>query len=239
MPAKRLTTLPATGVLLAGLLTAFLLGLLAGCGGSSKPHEDPATVLKTAEQKLEDTSGVTLSLTTDNLPSGVTGVKGADGTVTSAPAFDGTLTVVLPVGSFPVPIRSVDGQVHAQIPFTSGWSTVNPSDYGAPDPALLLSKDQGIPAVLAATENPKQGGQVRGGTGNKEVLTEYTGTVPSTAVAHLIPGASGDFKATYGIASNGELRQAAWTGAFYSGKPDVTYTLDLEDYGTHKEITAP
>ena len=235
MPANRLMTVPATGVLLAGILA----GLLTGCGGSSSSHEDPATALKTAEQKLENTSGVTLSLATDNLPSGIHGVKGAEGTVTSAPAFDGSLSAVLSFGSVSVPIRSVGGKVYAQIPLTSGWTTVNPSDYGAPDPAQLLSSDQGIPAVLAATKDPKQEGQVRGGPDNKEVLTEYTGTVPSSAAAHLIPGASGDFQATYGIASNGELREAKLTGEFYSGKPDVTYTLALDNYGTQKNITAP
>lgn len=236
MPAYRPTTLPAAGLLLAGLLA----GVLAGCGGSSSTHEDPAAALKAAEQKLENTSGVTLSLATDNLPSGVQGVKGADGTVISAPAaFDGTLNAVLSFGSVSVPIRSVEGKVYAQIPLTSGWTTVNPSDYGAPDPAQLLSSDQGIPAVLAATKDPQRDGQVRGGPDNKEVLTRYTGTVPSSAAAHLIPGASGDFRATYGIASDGELREADLTGAFYHGKPDVTYTLEIEDYGTQKDITAP
>jgi lipoprotein LprG len=236
MPAYRPTTLPAASLLLAGLL----VGALTGCGGSSSSHEDPVAALKTAEQKLENTSGVTMSLATDNLPSGVQGVKGADGTVTSSPAaFDGTLNAVISFGSVSVPIRSVDGKVYAQIPLTSGWTTVNPSDYGAPDPAQLLSSDQGIPAVLAATKNPRQDGQVRGGPDNKEVLTRYTGTVPSSAAAHLIPGANGDFKATYDITSGGELRDAELTGAFYRGKPDVTYTLELDNYGTQKDITAP
>jgi lipoprotein LprG len=58
-------------------------------------------------------------------------------------------------------------------------------------------------------------------------------------VAHLIPGASGTFDATYDVTSDGELRQASLTGVFYSGKPSMTYSLMLTDYGTSKDITAP
>jgi lipoprotein LprG len=217
-----------------------LMLALTSCGSkSSADLGDPATALKNAQQKLAETSGVTLTLSTDNLPSGVQGVKGASGTITDAPAFDGTLTVAISAGTFPVPVRAVGGRVYAQIPLTIGWSEVNPSDYGAPDPAQLISASQGLPAILAATTDPKQGGQVRGGVDNKEVLTTFTGNVPASAAAHLIPGASGAFTATYGITSGGELRQAALTGAFYGGQQSMTYSLVLENYGTSKDITAP
>ena len=231
MPLRRLAIL-----LLTGLLTA---APLAGCGGKSSADVDPATAIKTAQQKLEDTSGLTLSLTTDDLPDGVQGVSSANGTLTDAPAFDGSLGVTLAAGSFSVPVKAVGGKVYAQIPLTPGFSTVDPSDYGAPDPAQLLTTDQGIPSILAATTDLKQGDQVRGGTDNKEVLTTYTGTVPASAVSHLIPGAGGDFSATYAVTDDGELRQASLTGLFYAGKPAMTYTLLLTDYGTSKDITAP
>ena len=219
--------------------TAFLL-VLTGCGGGSGGGTaDPATALKTASAKLAGTSGVTLSLTTGNLPSGVQGVKAATGTVTDAPAFDGTLTAVISAGTFSVPVKSVDGKVYAKIPLTPAFAPIDPADYGAPDPGLLTSADQGIPAILSATTGATSGDQVRGGPDNKEVLSTYTGTVPATAVDHLIPGASGDFKATYGIADNGELRQATLTGVFYAGKPSMTYTVVLTDYGTSTDIAAP
>ncbi len=221
------------------LVAASLLLVASGCGSKSSHLGDPATVLKNAEQKLADTSGVTFGLDTSDLPSGVQGVKAASGTITDAPAFDGTLTVVISAGSFPVPVRAVGGKVYAQIPLTLGWSEVNPADYGAPDPSRLISADQGLPTILGATTDPKETGQVRGGAGNKEVLTTYSGTVPASAVSHLIPGASGDFQATYGIASNGELRTAKLTGVFYSGHPPMTYSLVVDNYGTSKDITAP
>ena len=81
---------------------------------------------------------------------------------------------------------------------------------------------------------------MRGGKDNKEILTEYTGTVPSEAVDPLIPTAEGDFDFTYTITDDDELRRRCSPGAFYGAdEGDVTYTFGLDDYGTEKEITAP
>lgn len=229
MPRRRLVPL-----LLVVALAA------AGCGGaSSSAHADPASALTAAGQELAGTSGVTLALTTDDLPDGVQGVKTASGTVTNAPAFDGTLGVVTGIGSFSVPVKAVDGKVYAQIPLTPGWSELDPADYGAPDPAQLIDATNGIPAILAATTGAKAGDQVRGGTDNKEVLDTYTGTVPASAVKKLIPSATGQFDATYSLTADGQLRAARLTGTFQSGQPSMTYALLLTDYGTTKDITAP
>lgn len=214
--------------------------LLVGCGGGSGSGDtDPTTALKTAQHKLEDTSGVSLSLSTDDLPDGVQGLKSASGTVTDAPAFEGTLGVVTTIGTFSVPVRSVDGQVYAQIPLSPGWSELDPADYGAPDPAQLISAEQGVPSLLAATTDPKSGEDIRGGVDNKEVLSTYTGTLPASAVSSIIPGATGSFGVTYGMTSDNELRQVSLNGVFYPGHPANTYTLVLTDYGTSKDITAP
>ena len=219
------------------LLAVLVLG--AGCGGGSSSDTDPADALATAQQKLEDTSGVSLSLTTNDLPEGVQGLRSASGTVTAAPAYDGILGVVTDVGSFSVPVKAVGGTVYARIPLTLGWSSVDPGDYGAPDPSQLISADKGVPSLLAATTEPKDGREIRGGPDNKDVLQTYTGTVPASAVSAIIPGATGPFSATFALASDGELRQVELTGLFYAGGPANTYTLMLTDYGTSKDITAP
>jgi len=230
----------AVPALPAVLVVVVVLVLGAGCGGgSSSDGSDPADALATAQQKLEDTSGVSLSLVTDDLPDGVQGLSSASGTVTDAPAYDGTLGVVTNVGSFSVPVKAVGGTVYARIPLTLGWSSVDPADYGAPDPSELISSDKGVPSVLHATTEPKSGREIRGGSDNKEVLHTYTGTVPASAVSPIIPGATGDFSATYAVTSDGELRQVELTGVFYAGRPANTYTLVLTDYGTSKDITAP
>jgi lipoprotein LprG len=225
-------------MLVAAIAVTLAWGV-SGCGSSSSVSQDPTTALKTARQKLVSTSGVTLALSTGDLPEGVQGLKSASGTVTDTPAYDGTLGVVTSVGSFSVPVRAVGGKVYAQIPLTPGWSQLDPTEYGAPDPSGLISADKGVPSLLAATTAPKSGDDIRGGTDNKEVLSTVTGTVPASAVSSIIPGATGDFGATYALASDGELRQVELRGVFYAGHPPNTYTLVLTDYGTTKDITAP
>ncbi len=93
-----------------------------------------------------------MTLDSKGLPDGMTVLKAADGVGTHAPAFDGTITVVLAGTDFKVPIVAVDGKVWAQIPLTPGWSDVDPADYGAPDPAQLMSADTGFSSLLTATD---------------------------------------------------------------------------------------
>ena len=106
-------------------------------------------------------------------------------------------------------------------------------------PAELVDFDPLVQVDRVWSTGTKGGDDVRGGVDHKEVLATYTGSVPASAVSAIIPGASGDFDATYGIASDGELRQVELTGTFYSGEPANTYTMVLSDYGTRKDVTAP
>jgi lipoprotein LprG len=192
-----------------------------------------------AKHTLDHTSGVSLTLHTDNLPDGVTGVEDAEGIGTHDPAFDGTITVNLKGQAFEVPVIAVDGKVYVQLPLTSGWQDIDPSDYGAPDPAQLMSPDHGFSTLLTETTDLERGDSVRGGEDNKEVLTEYSGTVSADAVRNIIPTATGDFDATYTITDDDELRQARLTGVFYADSDPMSYVVTFEDYGTTKDITAP
>ena len=217
-------------------------GTLAGCSddpGSVSADRSPEEVMGLAKTTLDETSGVSLSLTTSDLPSGVDGVKAATGVGIHPPAFDGSLTVALSGTEFKVPVIAVDDKVWAQIPLTPGWSDVDPADYGAPDPSRLMSTDAGFSALLPATEGVEEGESVRGGENNDEVLTEYTGTLPSSVVTNVIPSASGDFDATYTVTDGGELRTVALTGVFYPETDPITYTIGFDDYGIEPDITAP
>ena len=76
---------------------------------------------------------------------------------------------------------------------------------------------------------------MRGGADNAEVLTTFTGTVPGDAMKKVIPSSSGDaFDAEYLVTDDGELRQAVLTGVFYKNSEEMTYTVDLADYGTSR-----
>ena len=223
----------------APLLVAALLALSA-CGGSSGgENASPEDVMAAAKATLDDTSGVDLTLHTDDLPDGITGVEDAEGVATHDPAFDGKITVVLSGQAFEVPVIAVDGTVYAQVPLTPGWQDIDPAEYGAPDPAQLMDPDHGVSTLLSETTGLEEGDSVRGGEDNKEVLTEYTGTVPGDVVASIIPTASGDFEVTYTIADGDELRTAELTGVFYENSPSMTYTLTFDGYGADPDISAP
>jgi lipoprotein LprG len=241
-PAGRLRLLAAP------LVLGLAVGSLSACSDDSKDGGDgdddkpsPAEVLAAAKTTLDDTSGVMVSLSTKNLPDGVTGITSAEGTGVHPSAFEGTFK--LSVNGLPADadVIAVDGKTYARNSLLlPDWTEIDPAKYGAPDPAKLMDPDGGFSGLLAAAEDVKAGESVRGGEDNKEILTEYTGTISSDAVEALIPEAEGDFSFTYTISDDDELREAVLKGAFYGeDEGDVTYTLTLDDYGTEKEITAP
>jgi lipoprotein LprG len=234
-------------LLAAPLVLGLALGGLTACTDDSKDGGDGADkasatdVLAAAKQTLDDTTGVNISMTTDDLPKGVTGITAADGTGIHPSAFEGTFK--LSVSGLPADadVIAVGGKTYAKNSLLlPDWTEIDPSDYGAPDPAKLMDPDGGFSGLLAAAEDVKAGDSVRGGASNKEILTEYTGTISSDAVAALIPAAEGDFSFTYTISADDQLREAVLKGAFYGqDNGEVTYTLTLDDYGTEKDITAP
>jgi len=231
---------------LAALATAILLlaPALAACSDESTSSESagatPEEALALASDKLTETSGVELTLATDALPEGVSGIARAAGTVTDAPAFEGTLTIVFAGQTVDVPVVAVADRVFAQLPFTDGaWQKVNPKEYGAPDPSTLIGAD-GFPGLLGQTESVEAGASVRGGANNDEILTTYSGTVPGTAMKTVIPSSAGDsFDVEWQVTDDGELRTATLTGVFYPQTDPMTYTVDFTDYGIEKDIVAP
>ncbi|MFA6300680.1 MAG: LppX_LprAFG lipoprotein [Nocardioides sp.] len=206
-----------------------------GGGGSD---ETPEEVLAAAKEALDDTSGVTLSLTTDELPEEVDGVLEAKGVATHAPAFDGDLVVVVNGLDVDVPVVSVDGKVYAKLPFTVSFAEVNPADYGAPDPAQLMDPDTGLSGWLAEATGIEEGDRVRDG---QIVLSSYSGSLPGDVVDASIPSADADadFPVTFQIDEDGRLRSVEISGPFYGAKGTVDYTVSVDDYGTEQDITKP
>lgn len=241
--------------LVAGLALAVVLvaplSTLTACSGDDGPAANPEAdsdddgeatpeeVLALAATTLDETSGVQFSLTTDDLPDGVVGLTSAAGLATSAPAFDGDITISIGGASVEVPVVAVDDEVYAQLPLTSGFQTIDPAEYGAPDPAGLVAPEEGVSSVLTSTEDVVEGETIRGGSDNSEILTEYSGTVGDTVMSELIPSAEGDFDVAYTISEEGELREAVLTGVFYPDSAAMTYTVDLEDYGLEEDVVAP
>jgi len=241
----RLAAAVAVGLLTLAPLTS-CSDDASGVGDNSSADTDDdgevsaEEVLALAKKTFDEASGVRLSLTTDDLPDGVDGLVSAEGVATHAPAFEGTATVSLSGAPFNVdPLVAVDGKVYASIPGVPITQEIDPAEYGAPDPAQLMDPDRGFSSILVATEDVEEGDTVRGGADNREVLTEYSGTVAGDVVKSVIPSADGDFAVTYTVAENGELREARITGVFYPAADEMTYTVGIDDYGTEKDISAP
>jgi lipoprotein LprG len=235
----------------ARLSAVVLLGVLAvttaacsddekkpGGGGDDAPT--PEEVLEQAKTILDETSGVRISLETDEVPSGVTGIKSATGVGGHPAAFEGEFELTVNGLPATAEVIAVDGVTYAKNSLLlPDWTTIDPDDYGAPDPALMMAPDDGFSGLLAAVTDVEEGDSVRGGQDNREIFTEYAGTIPSSAVEALIPTAEGAFDATLTVSDEGELRRAELTGVFYADADALTYTLTLDDYGTEVDITAP
>jgi len=228
---------PIAALALATALTA-CSGDDAEGGGDGGDETSAEDVLTSAGEAIGETSGLRLALSTADLPEGVTGLSAADGVVTSAPAFEGSITVVLGGSQVQVPVVAVDDVVYAQVPLTPGFQQVDPAQYGAPDPAQLLAVDGGFVSLLEQTTDLEDSGEERNPDDPSQVLRTIGGTVPGSAVESVIPSAEGDFEATYGF-EDGELRTADLTGVFYPDTDAMTYTLRFTDYGTEQDITAP
>ena len=230
-----------TSRLLGLLLASVVLTACTGGGDGAVEGQSPEEVLATAATTLDETSGVDLTLATDNLPTGVSGITNAKGVVTDAPAFEGTINVIYGGLNAEVPVVALDGVVYAEIPFTqTGFQEIDPAEYGAPDPAALKEGETGFSTLLGVTEDVEEGSSQRGGADNSEVLTTYSGTVPGEAMKKVIPSSAGEnFEVRYLVTDDGELRQAVLTGVFYADSAEMTYTVDFANYGTTKEIVAP
>jgi hypothetical protein len=147
---------------------------------------------------------------------------------------------VLAMGStLDLAVVSVDGAVYAQLPFTSGFSVVDPAQFGFGDPGALIDPGTGISQLLAEAESAELGEERRV---DGEVVREVTADLPGELVDQLL--ASEDparaVRARFSIAEeSGELLRAELTGPFFAAEDDATYILELSDFGADVEITAP
>lgn len=228
----------------APVLAASLLALtaLTGCGGNDQPAAEeptPAEVLAEAKQVFDDASSVTIELSTESQPSNGNGVLGAQGVLTPQPAFEGEVRVLLSSLAATVPVISVDGEVFAQIPLLGpGWRTIDPAEYGAPDPAEFADPDQGLSSLLTELDGAEEGEQTRQGD---TILTTYTGELPGASVQRIIPSAddSVTYPTTVGIDDDGRAVSVSITGPFFGDGADVTYDVGFSDYDAGTTVEAP
>jgi len=235
MIADRIRRLAAAGALLAFVLP------LAGCGGNQEPaaKEDTSTAaLATAKKNFDDATSVHLDLATDSTPTSGDAVLGANGILTHQPAFQGEVKVLLSGFNATVPVIAVDGKVYAKLPLTPKYAVIDPSEYGAPNPADFADAGKGISGLLLKMNDVRKDGTTREG---KQVLTRYAGTLTGDLVAPIIPSAdaTGSYDTVVGIDQDDRIVTLDVTGEFFSGGGDETYRLRFDDYDKSVKITAP
>lgn len=207
--------------------------------GGSKSSTTPASTLAKAKKTLDDTSGVHLNLTSDKIPAKENGLISGEGDGSHAPAFKGKIAVRIPAaGTISVPVIAVDGKVWAKTPLSPKMATIDPKQFGAPDPAQIFARNGGFSTLLVATKSPKFGDKKRDG---KDIVQTVTGTLPGAAIKQTLNfGSAGKtYDAVYLITDKGELRSAKLTGEFYKGANDTSYTVEFTKYGQKVVVSKP
>jgi len=136
-------------------------------------------------------------------------------------------------------VVSVDGTVYAQLPFSSGFSVVDPAQFGFGDPGALIDPETGISQLLAEAESAELGEERRV---DGEVVREVTADLPGDLVEQILTSQDPTqaVRALFSIAEeSGELLRAELTGPFFAAEDDATFILELSDFGADVEITAP
>lgn len=229
-------------IALALLSCATVLLVAAGCGGSSGDKDtgdgNVQQVLADAKTKFDKASSVQFTMATGSTPTSGNAVLGANGTLTHQPAFKGNVKVLFSGFNTSIPVVAVDGKVYAKLPLTPSFSTIDPTEYGAPDPSDFSDPAKGISGLLLKLDGAKKTGQKRDG---KVVVTTYAGTLDGALVAPIIPSAddSSTYKTVVGINDQGQITTLSVTGDFFTGAGDVTYDLTFYDYGKSVTIKKP
>lgn len=220
--------------LLALVVTSALALALAACGSSN--HQPVAERLKAAKAYLDNSQAINLTLSTPSVPDGVTAVLSATGVGTHQPGFKGTIKVVVAGLPTSVPVVAVNGKVWAQI--LGPWQVIDPAQYGAPDPAALMSRTTGISSLLTSATGLDNGGQTRNGN---TIVTTYHGTVAATVVGKFIPIAPGasSFAVTFSLTDDNHLVAATIRGAFFAHAADTTYSLAMSACAGCPPVTPP
>ncbi len=228
-----------TVVLVAAAVTALVLG---GCGGGSgtgpETGASPESVLADAKKNFDAASSVRFTLATTAKPTSGDAVLAAEGTLTHQPAFEGEVTALYMGFNATIPIVAVGGKVYGKIPFTPGFSAIDPSEYGAPNPAAFADPETGISGLLAQLSEVKAGEEERDGS---SIVRTYSGVLSGDLVARIIPSASTDttYETVVGVDQDGDVATLTITGDFFPADGPVTYDLTFDDYDKNVTISAP
>ena len=112
-------------------------------------RQTPSDVLAAAKKNLDDTTGV--QHRADHRRPARRRQRRCSRPTASAPTprpSTGTIKVVAERRHRRRRVVAVDGKVYAKLPLTPSSPTIDPADYGAPDPAELIDPDGGLSSLL-------------------------------------------------------------------------------------------
>jgi hypothetical protein len=227
----------------AGRLVAALVAavLVAACSGDDEPDEppaDPQAQLDAAATILDETSGVRFTVNGEDLPDSGTVVVSAEGVAAPPASFEGEVRITTGGLGATVNVVSLDGQLWAQLPFTSEFTLVDADALGFGDPGTLIDPNQGVSNLLKSGSQVTASDQVRV---DGEVLDQIDAILPGSLVGSVLTIADpeADVHARWSVEpESGQLRRAVLTGPFYESE-EQTYTVELHDYDERVEIRAP
>ena len=221
-------------------LALFAVPALTACSGDDAPEtESAAELLAHAKHTLDEAESVHFVLDSEGAPETGTALVAGEGDIARPAAFEGTLQVLAMGSTLDLAVVSVDGTVYAQLPFSSGFSVVDPAQFGFGDPGALIDPETGISQLLAEAESAELGEERRV---DGEVVREVTADLPGDLVEQILTSQDPTraVRALFSIAEeSGELLRAELTGPFFAAEEDATFILELSDFGADVEITAP
>ena len=225
-------------VALALIALVLVAPVLTGCSGGSSAQSAPDLLAK-AKKTLDGTKTLHFVLDSSGAPATGTSLVGGEGAMARPSSFQGTLKVQVSGNTVDLKVISIGGKVYAQLPFTAGYSVIDPKTFGFGDPGALLDPKTGISQLLTAVQSPKLGDEKRIGG---QVVREVTGDLPGGLVQKLLTSkdASKPVHAAFSIATDShEPLRVELTGPFFTADKDGTYTLQLSEFGADVQITAP
>jgi hypothetical protein len=217
----------------------FVVPALSACGGGATETQSAADLLAHAKHTLDETDSLHFVLDSEGAPATGTELVGGKGDIARPASFEGTLKVLAMGSTLDLAVVSVDGTVYAQLPFASGFSVVDPAQFGFGDPGALIDPDTGISRLLAEADSAELGEERRV---DGVVVREVTADLPGELVGQILTSENPArvVHARFSIAEeSGQLLRAELTGPFFTAEDDATYTLELSDFGADVEITPP
>jgi hypothetical protein len=216
----------------------------AACGSSSSPPAsgpDATNLLRQGKAAVDAAGSLHFTLTSKDAPTSGTGpfITSGEGDAQRPNAVQGSLQVIVNGLPLRLGVVSSGGTFYVKLPFSSGYQSTDPTQYGFGDPGKLLDPQVGLSSLLTDATASSLDGRDRL---NGEELEEARVTLPGKPVADLLASVDPmqEVQGRIGmVPGSHQVRRVVLTGPFFDTHQLSTYTLILDRYGETVQITPP